>query len=49
MNLKTKFAIKCIEDNYQDYRDSADILAKEAQKVWTGEMYHASAMKTERL
>lgn len=32
MNLKTKFAIKCIEDNYQDYRDSADILAKEAQK-----------------
>lgn len=33
MSLKTKFAIKCIEDNYQDYRDSAEILAKEAQKV----------------
>ena len=33
MNLKTKFAIKCIEDNYQDYRDAADLLAKEAQKV----------------
>lgn len=32
MNLKTKFAIKCIEDNYQDYRDSAAILAREAQK-----------------
>lgn len=33
MNLKTKFAIKCIEDNYQDYRDAAGLLAKEAQKA----------------